>query len=199
MARSSDEVRAALVDAAETCFYRDGITATGVDAIAEEAGVSKRTLYNQFGSKDGLVAAYLERREERWTGLLDSLFAEAGDDPVEQVVAYAHAYARQTDEDLFRGCALINAAAELAEADDPALAIIRASVDRVGEEITGILTAGGLGEAEAAELAEHVVLVLEGAVAVGGIHRDVAPLLAATEVVRGLVRDAYARDSAPTA
>ncbi|QWC85417.1 TetR/AcrR family transcriptional regulator [Nocardioidaceae bacterium] len=187
MARSSEEIHSALVEAAETCFYRDGITATGVDAIAEEAGVSKRTLYNHFGSKDGLVAAYLERREQRWTGLLDGLLADAGGDAVEQVVAYAHAYARQTDEDLFRGCALINAAAELAEADDPALALIRASVDRVGEEITAVLVGGGLPLPEAARLAEHVVLVLEGAVAVGGIHRDVAPLFAATDVVRELV------------
>ena len=199
MARNTEEVRAALVDAAETCFYRDGITATGVDAIAEEAGVSKRTLYNHFGSKDGLVAAYLERREERWTGLLDGLLADAGDDPVERVVAYAHAYARQTDEDLFRGCALINAAAELAEADDPALVLIRASVDRVGDEITAILLDAGLTGPQAAELAEHVVLVLEGAVAVGGIHRDVAPLLAATDMVRTLVQDAYAAAGAPSA
>src|SRR2546423_14053671 len=57
-------VRERLLDAADALFYRDGISRTGVDAVLAEAQVSTATLYAQFGGKDGLIAAYLNRRLE---------------------------------------------------------------------------------------------------------------------------------------
>ncbi|MGH3368001.1 MAG: helix-turn-helix domain-containing protein, partial [Nocardioidaceae bacterium] len=55
-----------LVEAASELFYRRGIRAVGVDLIAEVAGTTKKTLYDRFGSKDGLVVLYLQRRQHRW-------------------------------------------------------------------------------------------------------------------------------------
>src|SRR5215203_765493 len=59
--------------AASEMFYREGIRAVGVDAIAAEAGVTKKTLYEKFGSKDRLIAAYLRARDERWRSWLWSV------------------------------------------------------------------------------------------------------------------------------
>ncbi|WP_257001738.1 TetR/AcrR family transcriptional regulator, partial [Streptomyces albidoflavus] len=58
--------------AAEELFYERGITGVGVDLIAEHSGVTKRTLYNQFGSKDHLVAVYLAERDRRWRSLVQA-------------------------------------------------------------------------------------------------------------------------------
>ena len=179
MPGTEPDIRTRLIAAAETCFYREGITATGVDALAAEAGVSKRTLYNQFGSKDALVAAYLETREEGWQARLARLLDAAGDDPLERVLAYARAYAEGLNDD-FRGCALINAAAELAHEDDEGLAVVQRSIDTVSRGVRDILLGAGVPTDDAGRLAQRVLIVLEGSVAVAGIRRDPEQVLAAS-------------------
>ncbi len=186
-------VRDRILAAAERCFYRAGITATGVDVLAEAAGVSKRTLYNQFGSKEGVVTAYLSAREERWQRRLAGLLEAAGDDPLERVLAYVHGYARIPETDVgggFRGCALVNAAAELAGDDDPSLTVVRGSLSTVRHGLEQILLDAGVEAGEARRLAGHVLIVLEGAVAVGGIYRDEQRALDALDLVRDLVAPA---------
>lgn len=66
-----------LIDAARRCFYRQGITATGVEAIAAEAGVTNRTLYNHFAGKEDLVVAYLQQRHDQWLPVLHARLARA--------------------------------------------------------------------------------------------------------------------------
>ena len=78
------DVRTEILEAAERCFYNHGITATGVDTLAEEANVSKRTLYNHFGSKDGVIAAYMQRRVDRWKQRLANRL-EGVEDPLERL------------------------------------------------------------------------------------------------------------------
>lgn len=197
MPRSDVDVRTRLLEAAERCFYRDGITASGVDALAAEAEVSKRTLYNQFGSKEGLVAAYLEMREDRWQTRLLGLLAEAGDDPLERILAYVRGYAMPPTDDVFRGCAMINAAAELAGADDPALRVVQHSLDAVRQGVREILLGAGVPAGDAARLAAHVLIVLEGAIAVGGIRRDPDQVLLGADLVRHLVAPALSQVAAP--
>ncbi len=181
-----DDVDNRILDAAALCFYRDGIWATGVDALAAEAGVSKRTLYNHFGSKDGVIAAYLRQREGYWQSALDALCAEIGDDPVGRIVAYVHAYARPVEPELFRGSAFINAAAELADEDSEALGVIQHSIDRMEEGIASILESAGYVRAE--ELARLVTYLLEGAVVVGGARRSAAALDDAERMIRDLLK-----------
>jgi AcrR family transcriptional regulator len=110
-----------IVAAAEELFYNRGITAVGVDLIAEHSGVTKRTLYNQFGSKDHLVATYLNERDQRWRSLVLAAVG-ACEDPVETVTAPFDAL-RTWSESNTRGCAFINALAELADPSHPAYRI----------------------------------------------------------------------------
>jgi AcrR family transcriptional regulator len=63
MARSSDPTRARILSAANNLFYAEGIRAVSVDAVAAKAGLTKKTLYYHFRSKDDLVAAYLAARD----------------------------------------------------------------------------------------------------------------------------------------
>lgn len=104
--------------AAGELFYNRGITAVGVDLIAEHSGVTKRTLYNQIGSKDHLVAAYLEEREQRWQSPVRTAVATC-ESPVEVVTAPFVAL-RTWNQTNPRGCAFINALAEFPNPSHPA-------------------------------------------------------------------------------
>ena len=179
------DVPSRILAAAARCFYRDGIWATGVDALAAEAGVSKRTLYNHFVSKDSVIAAYLRQREDHWQAKLDAVWQEVGDDPVERVVAHVHAYARPVEPETFRGSAFINAAAELADDDCEALGVIQHSLDRMQSGVASLLARAGYAEADA--LAKRVLYLLEGAVVVGGARRDAAALDDAEQMIRDLL------------
>lgn len=181
------EMRDRILDAAERCFYERGITATGVDALAEEAGISKRTLYNHFGGKDEVVTAYLERREQRWRDRLDEALTGV-DGPIERIVAYVRTYCRNDDLGGERGCPFINAAAELPGSSHPGLAVIQGSVANVEDGITEILREAGVHRP--AELAGRLVLVLEGAMSVAGIRRDGGAYAIAEDLVRDMVEAA---------
>jgi AcrR family transcriptional regulator len=111
-----------ILDAAGTLFYLRGIRAVGVDSIAEAAGTTKKTIYDRFGSKDGLIVAYLLRRSLRWRSLVLD-FIRPFPAGREQALAVFDA----TDEWMaswVRGCGFINAYAELGGTDHPGVPII---------------------------------------------------------------------------
>jgi AcrR family transcriptional regulator len=96
-----------ILKTADRLFYVRGIRAVGVDTIAAEIGISKRTLYNYFPSKDALIAAYLTRRL-RPTETTDL-------PPAEQILGDFDRLERSFAAVGFRGCAFVNAVAELGE------------------------------------------------------------------------------------
>jgi AcrR family transcriptional regulator len=113
-----------LAETAGRLFYARGIRAVGVELIAEEAGTTKKTLYDRFGSKDALVALYLRRRAERWqTVALDRLdrHPEPGKDRVLLVFDALDDWLSQQ----WRGCAFVNAYAEIGGTDHPGLPVVR--------------------------------------------------------------------------
>src|SRR6516225_4238001 len=90
-------------------FYLQGIRAVGVDTIAAETGISKRTLYNYFPSKDELIIAYLSRRIRP--------VPQSSLPPAEQILGDFGRLERSFASSAFRGCAFVNAVAELKEPD----------------------------------------------------------------------------------
>jgi AcrR family transcriptional regulator len=113
-----------LLEAASDLFYDRGVRAVGVDLIAETAGTTKKTLYDRFGSKDALVALYLLRRAHRWREyLLDRLTGASPGEP--QVMLVFEALETWMGPQR-RGCAFVNAYAELGDSDHPAVPVIRA-------------------------------------------------------------------------
>ncbi|WP_286960734.1 TetR/AcrR family transcriptional regulator [Arsenicicoccus sp. UBA7492] len=116
-----------ILDAGSRLFYERGITATGVDLVCEEAETTKRTLYQRFGSKDGLVAAYLAGRAHDWqTHLLEGL--DGITDPDDRV-AEVFAIARERASTHRRGCAFVNAWAELGDHAGAAADVVREEKD----------------------------------------------------------------------
>ena len=150
-----------LLDAASALFYDRGIRVVGVDRIAEEAGTTKKTLYDCFGSKDALVALYLRRRAIRWQEFLRSRLDDpAAGDSVERARRVFDA-AEEWHESRDRGCAFVNAYAEVGGANDPAVAVIRAEKQWMRELFRRL--AGEAGVAEPDTVGNLLHLVYEGA------------------------------------
>lgn len=181
--------RARLLEAAARRFYADGVAATGIDTITAEAGVAKMSLYNNFASKAELVRAYLDARHEEWLGLYRKRL-ERAEGPRDGVLAVFDAYADHAAfayEHGFRGCGLLNAAAELPVGDE-GRAVVRAHKEEVERLIAGHLEEllpGRAGEARA--LAEHLAFLLEGAMARAGLEGDGDRLRHARRLAAGLL------------
>ncbi len=112
-----------ILTVASALFYERGIKAVGVDLIADEAGTTKKTLYDRFGSKDGLIMRYLERRFETWQEFVTKHLEACSDAEarIYGVFDALEAWMREND----RGCGFVNAFAEFGGTDHPALAVIR--------------------------------------------------------------------------
>ncbi len=118
--RTRSGARERIVETAEKLFYADGIRAVGIDRIIAEAGVAKMSLYNHFSSKDELVLAVLQHREEKISRFFESAMQRYVDEGADQLNAFFSALKEWFESKGFRGCAFINAVVELADAKHPA-------------------------------------------------------------------------------
>jgi AcrR family transcriptional regulator len=106
--------RERIVDTAYELFSRRGVRAVGVDEVVERAGVAKATLYRHFRSKDDLVVAFLERREQCWTrDWVEHEARRRGSDPEEQLLAIFDAFDEWFRRDDFEACSFINVLLEM--------------------------------------------------------------------------------------
>ena len=171
MARSSDPTRERIISAASILFYSDGIRAVSVDAVAAKAGLSKRTLYYHFKSKDDLVAAYLAARDQPNLALFQRWFAEAdGDLPDKMEAIFCH-LARSARHPKWKGCGFLRTSAELANLPGhPAIRIGAAHKKKFEDWLR--LTFAAEGIAAASVLARQILLLLDGSFAVVQLHRD---------------------------
>jgi AcrR family transcriptional regulator len=179
--------RERVLAAAALRFYSDGVAATGIDTITTGAGVAKMSLYNNFSSKADLVRAYLDARHEEWLTQYRSRLKRA-ETPRDGVLAVFDTYIDSAaSEDGFRGCGLLNAAAEMPVGNES-----RAAVRRYKEEVERLLagqTAALLPERPdtALSLAEHLAFLLEGAMTRAGLEGDSSRLLRARAMAVGLL------------
>ncbi|GAB2936720.1 TetR/AcrR family transcriptional regulator [Rhodococcus aerolatus] len=151
--------RERLLRAADELFYAEGIASTGVDAVVDRAGVATGSLYNNFGGKDGLVAAYLTDRDERWRAIWQACVAEQ-DDPVERVLAVFTAVQRWGGvADVHRGCALLAAAVQL-PAGHPGQQVAADHKRHLAARLRELCAAAGVPDPSGA--AADVLLVYEG-------------------------------------
>ncbi len=158
--------RAAIVEAATPLLYERGLDGVGVAELCARLGVSKETLYRHFGTKDGLVRAVLEARSERVHGWLAAAVTAAGDDPAAQLAAVFDALGEWYREPAFRGCGMVNAAAQ--HHDDPVRAITGRHLGRHLDLLTGIAARAGAADPDA--LGRRLLMLVEGATVVAALH-----------------------------
>ncbi|MGJ4891987.1 TetR/AcrR family transcriptional regulator [Bradyrhizobium sp. HKCCYLRH3099] len=192
MARSSDPTRARIVAAASKLFYAEGIRAVSVDAVAEKAGITKKTLYYHFRSKDDLVAAYLAARDQPNLALFKRWFDEAEGALPDKIAAIFRRLADSARHPKWRGCGFLRTTAELANLPGhPAIRIGAAHKKKFEAWLQGTFDDAGI--AGASELARQMLLLLDGAFAVVLLHRDAGYMETAGEAARALVAAALPR------
>src|SRR5581483_1887148 len=155
--------RERILAAASDLFYRQGIRAVGVEAIAEAANTNKMTLYRHFESKDELVAEYLRTLGARATAEADDAEREHPGDPAGQLRGWIERIGAKIASAPDRGCPMANAAIELPEKDHPARAVIEHFKTQQRERLTRLCREAGYLEPE--QIADEIFLLFEGACA----------------------------------
>jgi AcrR family transcriptional regulator len=150
-----------IIVAARDLFYRHGIRAVGVDAIAEAAGTNKMTLYRHFDSKDELVAEYLRGLAAEKHDIWSAIEAAHPDDPRAQLQAWLVEAAVHVTDPTSRGCALANAAVELPEKGHPARCVIEQCKQDSRQNLVALCQRAGAERPEL--LADQLFMLLEGA------------------------------------
>jgi AcrR family transcriptional regulator len=166
-----------ILETTDRLFYRQGIRAVGVDTIAAAVGISKRTLYNHFPSKDELIVAYLTRRFRP--------ISASDAPPAEQVLAEFDRLERNFASDGFRGCPFVNAVAELGEPTNAARGIAVAFKEQRRLWFRELLTRLGARDPEG--LATQLSLLADGAIAAALVRGDPTMARAAREAARTLL------------
>ncbi|MGJ4937445.1 TetR/AcrR family transcriptional regulator [Bradyrhizobium sp. SZCCHNR1015] len=186
MPRSSDPTPARIVAAASRLFYAEGIRAVSVDAVAEKAGVTKKTLYYHFRSKDDLVAAYLAARDQPNLALFKRWFDETDGALPDKIAGIFNQLARAARHPKWRGCGFLRTTAELANLPGhPAIRIGAAHKKKFEAWLQAIFAEQGIAEADA--LARQMLLLLDGAFAVVLLHRDPSYMETAGAAARTLI------------
>jgi AcrR family transcriptional regulator len=177
------DMKERILQTADKLFYSRGIRAIGVDTIAAEVGISKRTLYNHFPSKDALISAYLGRR------FVQPSASEKP--PAEQILGTFDRLERGFASKGFRGCPFVNAVAELG-AEDKAVKKIAISF-KESRRVWFRDLLKRLGVADPEGLATQLALLVDGSIAQNLVRDDPAMARAAKEAAKVLLENAGAK------
>jgi AcrR family transcriptional regulator len=189
MASTEPSTRDRIVTAASKLFYSEGIRSVSVDAIAEKAGVTKRTIYYHFTSKDDLVAAYLEARDQPNLALFRRWFAETEGGLAEKVRGIFRNLAKSARHPKWKGCGFLRTSAELANMPGhPAIKVGAAHKKGFEDWLRQTFEAEGI--ANATTLARQMMLLLDGSFAVVLLHHDPSYMETAGDAAFALVRAA---------
>jgi AcrR family transcriptional regulator len=169
-AGDDESARGRLLNAATHLFCKDGINATGIDAIINEAGTAKTTLYKLFGSKTNLVHAVLESEGKQWREWLIGAIEAGGGDPEKKLSRIFPALKKWFGEERFYGCPFINAVAEH-DKDQKQFRniamkhkkVVLAHIEKLAAE---------MGAAEPEVLAHQLALLIDGAIVAAMVSRN---------------------------
>jgi AcrR family transcriptional regulator len=177
--------RQRLLTAAYELFSRRGIRAVGTDEVIARAGVARATLYRHFATKDDLVLAVLERREEVWTrGLIEDQSRRRGNSPEEQLLAIfdvMHDWFHLRDG--YEGCSFINVLLEVGP-EHPAGQACITHIDHVRDIVRRRAIAAGLTDVEAFASSWHILM--KGAIILAAVG-DLDAALRARKMARALI------------
>jgi AcrR family transcriptional regulator len=146
---------------ASDLFYRKGIRAVGIDAIAAQADTTKMSLYRSFPSKDELVAEWLRDHDAKFWRTWDAMSQKYLDKPRKQLQAAFALLAKHVADPSARGCPMANAAVEITQKDHPARKVIEAHKAKLRARLSRLCEQTGA--REPALLADELFLLMEGA------------------------------------
>ncbi len=171
-ASDEESARGRLLSAATHLFCKNGINATGIDAIIDEAGTAKTTLYKLFGSKTNLVHAVLESEGRQWREWFIGAIEAGGGDPHTKLARIFPALKSWFGEERFYGCPFINAVAEHDKDQKQFRTIALRHKKVVLAHIEKL--AADMGAAEPEMLAHQLALLIDGAIVAAMVSRNPA-------------------------
>ena len=183
---SKSDARQRIVETAERLFYAEGVRAVGIDRIIAEAEVAKMTLYNHFPSKDDLILAVLQFREEKFDGLFDKWMQKHVKAGMNRLEAFFAALKDWFKSPGFRGCMFINSCAELADANHAGSKFAAQHKDRFHEMQKQIINECA-GAKAAESLAPAISLMVEGAIVTAVMEQSAKPADVARAAALALV------------
>jgi AcrR family transcriptional regulator len=172
-------------------FHADGITATGVAALSRAAGISKRTLYERFGSKEGLIVAAYESLDLPVYRMFTETIEAENYDPRAQLDAFFAQLESIVGSPEFRGCPFTNAASELPDPSHPAHAVVRRHKQRIRSWLRKRAEAAGAANPE--QLSHQLMLVFAGVQSQALIERSSRPARDARIIANELIDRALTR------
>jgi AcrR family transcriptional regulator len=188
MTRPSAPTRERIIDAASALFYGEGIRAVSMDAVAAKAGITKKTLYYHFRSKDDLIAAHLQARDAPNLRLFQRWFDDAQGDVADKIRSVFLHLATSARHRKWKGCGFLRTSVELFDLPGhPAIAAGRAHKRRVEDWVCTVLEDAGYGP-EARVLARQLILLMDGGFAVVLLHRDASYMESAADAAVTLLR-----------
>lgn len=187
--------REQVLETAKRLFYREGIRATGVDRILEEAGVARMTLYNHFDGKDALIVAALRERSRDFRTWLKEEVERRETGPRERLLAVFDVLddwiRGESDGAGFAGCAFIRAAAEFTDHDDPVHKLAAAHKAELRTDLAALATTAGAHEP--AHLAADLLLLIDGAIVTAQVAGDLTAAPRARAMAEIIVASSLAR------
>ena len=183
----SDTPKAAdrILSTASELFYRQGARAVGVDEIVERAGTTKPSLYRAFGSKDQLIAAYVEGQGERMWACFEAAVAAHPGDPKAQVLAYFEALSERADAKGYRGCGLSNAVVEYPDPKHPGRKVAVGHKEQLRARLRDLARA--MDARKPKRLADSLLLLIEGAFVTSQLFGPDGPAGAARGAAEALI------------
>jgi AcrR family transcriptional regulator len=183
-------VRERLLNSASRLFYKEGVQAVGIDRLLEDAGSAKASLYSNFGSKDALIAAYLERQAAAARARIEEWLRAFEGPKAARVLKFFDLLSEWTREKDYRGCPFQNASSELTDPGHPARAVIEEQRAWLVNLMKRLVLEAGVRPAE--PLTQALVVLYDGAVASTLIHRTGAGPRAARWAAERLLSAALA-------
>lgn len=173
-----------LLAVTESLIYSGGIGATGMELIVTTSGVSRKTIYKHFGSKDGLVAEALRRRDERWINWFSENTRQIAA-PKERLLHMFTVLSQWFQTPDFRGCAFINAAGEIGDPKDPIRQVAREHKLKLLQFVEQLVQ--DYTRKNVQELAEQLLILIDGAITLALVMGDTKSAARASQIARILL------------
>ncbi|WP_012052484.1 TetR family transcriptional regulator [Pseudomonas putida] len=186
MDKPMTDTREKILATAEKLIYENGIHATGMDLLVKTSGVARKSIYRYFANKDDVAAAALNARDIRWMTWFRSE-CEKAQTPEARILGIFDALKSWFASDGFRGCAFINTAGEVGDADDPVRQIAKLHKQKLLDYTLELTSA--LGVNDPTGLAKQLLLIIEGTITVAHVMGDHSALDSAREIAKVLLKD----------
>jgi AcrR family transcriptional regulator len=184
--RPAPDTRERILAVAARLFYQQGVRAVGLQQVIDETGMGKSLLYREFGSKDDLVAAWLQDQRQAWRAATTEMLRRYDGDPVQQLLALVEVVRVEVEQSTFRGCIFHNINTEFPDAAHPAHREAVAHLQELRRLLRRLARAAGADDPAA--LGDSILMIVEGMYASGAVLGAQGPARLGASIAETMIR-----------